>query len=100
MRKHRPRGRAWTKETGSAAAAARWRKVRAGRSDCPLRETRVVELTVRDSHRTRRVIRMESDLTRDARAWGRWSVSENGRAIGRRRFGRSAIADLIARSLE
>ncbi len=86
------------RERARRAAEARWEAARESRSDEPVRQTRVVELTIRDTHRCRRTIVLRAD--EGFRGWGRWLVSENGERIGRRRFGRSAIAALIARSLE
>jgi hypothetical protein len=45
-----------------------------------------------------RLIRLEADDK--GRAWSRWKVTENGARVGRRRFGRTAIARLIAYSLD
>ena len=33
------------------------------------------------------------------RTWARWLVTENGKRVGQRRFGRSKIADMIAHTL-
>jgi len=63
----------------------------------PVRGARVVEIVIRDTHRPRREIRMEAEEM--ARGWGRWEVWENGGRVGRRRFGSSKIAGMIARSL-
>jgi len=57
----------------------------------------VVELTIRDSHRPMRVVRMEAE--EGDRGWGRWMVTESGARVGRRRFGRRAVGELIAGSL-
>ena len=86
------------RERASRAAEARWAAVRAARVDEPVRETRVVELTIRDSHRPLRILQMSADESE--RGWGRWDVCENGVKIGRRRFGRRAVAELLARSLQ
>jgi hypothetical protein len=80
------------------AAEARWARYHAA-DDSPPRETRFVELTLRDSHRPMRIVRMEADETQRGE-WGRWAVTEDGQRIGRRRLGRSGIADLLSRSLE
>jgi hypothetical protein len=80
------------------AANTRWDRVRAARAGEPVRETRVVELTIRDSHRPMRIVRLQAEELE--RSWSRWAVSENGQKIGNRRFGRNGIADLLARSLE
>ena len=75
----------------------RWEKSRDAQYDDPVRKSRVVELTIRDSLRPMRTIRLQCDPTE--RGWGRFSVDENGVMIGRRRFGCSAIAKLISASL-
>jgi hypothetical protein len=93
----------WNKHhaTRSAAAAkaanARWDRVRAARKDEPLRASRVVELTIRDTHRTMRVIRLKCEPS--LQGWGRFAVMENGAQIGKRRFGHKALAALLAASL-
>lgn len=84
-------------ERARAAAEARWSAVRAARADEPVREGRVVEITIRDTRQPMRVLRLQAE-PREL-GWSRWAVSENGVRVGRRRFGRSAISDLIARSL-
>jgi hypothetical protein len=81
-------------EAAVRAARARWDRVLAQRAGEPVRQTRVVELTVVDSHRPRSLIRLAAD-EQDGR-WGRWAVTEGGQRIGKRRFGRRAVADLIA----
>jgi hypothetical protein len=80
-----------------AAANVLWQRVHAAAAAEPERETRFVELTIRDSHRPLRVIRLQAEQS--DHAWGRWAVDENGSRIGARRFGRSAISEMIARSL-
>jgi len=80
------------------AANARWAAVRSALAEDPVRTSRVVELTIRDTHNTMRVVRMQSEPREHG--WSRWAVTENGQRVGRRRLGRSTIADLIARSLE
>ncbi len=79
------------------AANARWAAVRAARAGEPPRQTRVVELTLRDTHRPMRIILLEAEPTENG--WGRWAVTENGERIGRRRFGRTRIGQTIAGSL-
>lgn len=79
------------------AANARWEQHRAALAAEPTRTIRVVELTVKDSHRPQRVIRMEADERETT--WSRWLVIENGERVGRRRFGRTTIAEPIAQSL-
>jgi hypothetical protein len=90
-------GKARRSEAGRRAANARWARVHAACNGEPVRESRVVELSIRDSHRPARVIRMQADMT--PRGWSRWAVSENGARIGCRTFGRRALAGLIAGSL-
>lgn len=76
------------------AAVARWAAYHAAREGEPVRRTRVVEMTIRDSCRMMRVIRLESD------EGGRWLVSENGVRVGSRRLGARRLAGLIAESLK
>jgi hypothetical protein len=85
-------------EAASRAARARWDRVSAARADEPVRQTRVVVLEVRDTHRMRATIRMEADET--PRGWSRWTVTEGGQRIGRRRYGGRAVAELIAKWLK
>jgi hypothetical protein len=79
------------------AAEARWAAYHEAQADDPIRQTRVVEMTIKDSHRPMRVIRMEAEQTE--RGWSRWLATENGERVGRRRFGGTAIAKLIERSV-
>lgn len=83
--------------TASHAAHARWAVVRAARAAEPVRETRVVEIEVRDSHRPRATVRMVAQET--PRGWSRWQVSQNGVRIGRRTCGRTSVGKLVARWL-
>jgi hypothetical protein len=76
----------------------RWERVREARAGERVRETRVVEVTIRDSHRPMTTIRMETQERE--RGWGRFAVWQQGARIGARRFGRSGIAELLARWLE
>lgn len=82
-------------ERARHAAMCRW--ARAHAAEGAVRETRVVVLQISDSHRPGSVIRLEADQT--ARGWGRWRVFENWRRVGSRRYGRTAVAALIAKSL-
>lgn len=84
-------------ERARRAAEARWAAVREARAGEPVRQTRVVEIDIRDTIQPRRTIRMKADPT--DRGYGRWMVGENGQRIGTRRFGATAIARLIAESL-
>ena len=90
--------RTFTSASGSTAARARWVKNAMARRHEPVRETRVVELVVRDSHKPQCVIRLEAQET--PRGWSRWQVSQNGKRVGRRTFGRSAVGKMMARLLE
>ncbi len=97
----RRRTRAQQREFCAAQAARvekRWAKARAAAAAEPLRTDRVVELTVRDSHRPGTTLRLESRET--AAGFRRWAMAEAGRQIGPRRMGRHAIAKLIAQWLE
>lgn len=90
-------GAAEQSRRASVAARARWDAVREARQDEPVRMTRVVEITVRDSHRPRRTLRLESE--EGPHGWRRWRVSEDGVRVGTRRLGRSTLARLLAQSL-
>lgn len=79
------------------AAQIRWDRHHAEQSDVVARATRSVELSIRDTHRPMRIIRMEAEEREHG--WGRWAAWENETRIGSRQFGRSKIAELIARSL-
>lgn len=86
------------RDAQSRRAHARWEKHRARQIETPVRQSKLVELTIRDSHRPMRVIRLRADPT--DRGWGRFAGEENGRAIAHgRRFGHRHIATLIAQSL-
>lgn len=84
-------------ESGRKAARARWDAVAAARADDPIRQTRVVHIGILDSHRPRTAIRLEAD-EQDGR-WSRFAAYQNGQRIGKRRLGRRAVADLIAKWL-
>ena len=84
----------------------RWEKELAGRVGEPVRQTRVVELEIRDSMRPRTTIRLEAEEAE--RGWGRWAVWQDGVRVGTegsgkgkagrgepRRFGTRRIAGLI-----
>lgn len=100
MGKRKRRGRSWTPESGRRGATARWARAHAEQAGEPVRETRVVEFPVIDTHRPRTHIRLESNLTREGSAWGRWRVWENGERVGKRRLGRTAVGKMIAKWLE
>ena len=89
--------RIFTSDTGSKAARARWVKNAMARRHVPVRETRVVEMVVRDSHRPQCAIRLEAQET--PRGWSRWRVEQNGKTVGSRSFGSCAVAKMIARAL-
>jgi hypothetical protein len=81
----------------SRRIAARWAKVHAAHVGEPVRETRVVEMTIRDSHRPMRIIRLQAEETE--RGWSRWMAQENGQRAGRKPWGKNAIARAIAGTL-
>jgi hypothetical protein len=81
----------------SRRISARWAKASAARADEPIRETRVVEMTIRDSHRPMRIIRLQAEETE--RGWSRWVAQENGQRAGQKPWGKNAIARAIARTL-
>lgn len=85
-------------ESARRAAMARWDAYHQAVSAEPLRATRTVEITIRDSHRPMHVIILKADERQNG--WSRFSVSEGGVRIGSRRFGRSSIASLIAALLQ
>ena len=82
---------------GRTGAVARWTEYHAAQAAEPVRQSRVTELTIRDTHRPMEIVR----IVRQPRdhSWGRGRVTVNGRPVGRRAFGVSAIAQLLARSL-
>ena len=90
--------RKFTTESGQRAARARWMQKSEALSGEPLRETRVIVLAIRYSHRPRTEIRLEAQ--EGERGWSRFRVEQNGRRIGSRTFGRTAVADLLARTLQ
>ena len=61
------------------------------------RQSRVVMIVIRDSHRPMRMIRLVAD--EQERGWGRWAAAENGQRVGERRIGRTVLARLLAESL-
>jgi hypothetical protein len=81
----------------SRRVAQRWSKASAVRVGEPIRETRVVLMTIRDSHRPMRIIRMQAEETE--RGWSRWVVQENGQPAGQKPWGKNAIARAIASTL-
>lgn len=81
----------------SKAATARWKACHAACSGEPLRESRKTELTIRDTHRPLQIVRIERQEIK--RGWSRGRVEVNGQRVGRRTFGRTAIARLIAEAL-
>lgn len=85
-------------ERARKAANARWDACRAANASEPIRRDRVVELTIRDTHRPMFIIRLQAHET--PRGWSRWQVTENGKQVGRRRWGTHAVAAMIARSLQ
>ena len=76
---------------------ARWARQSAERERDPVRQTRVVEITVRDSHRTRTLIRLEAD--ENERSWGRWGVWQDGQRVEQRRAGKRQLAAMVAEFL-
>jgi hypothetical protein len=58
---------------------------------------RVVEITIRDSHRPQRVIRLMAHPTEHG--WSRWGVLENGVRVGKRRIGSGRLWEILAASL-
>jgi hypothetical protein len=82
---------------GRAGANARWAAYHAAQAGEPVRQSRVTEITVRDSHRPMEIVR----IVREPRdhSWGRGRVEVNGKPVGRRALGISGIARLLARSL-
>jgi hypothetical protein len=79
--------------------ARRWEREREQRAGEPVRQTRVVEFPIRDTHRPFALIRIEAQPTQ--RAWGRWQISENGALVANgRRFGCRQVAELLAAWLQ
>jgi hypothetical protein len=73
--------------------AAKARKYAEDHSGEPLRETRTVEITIRDSLRPLTVILVRRHEGDDGR-WGRW------RGIGKAPLGKHGLANLLAAYLE
>jgi hypothetical protein len=61
-------------ERAQRAAEARWARARAHDDDAPARETRTVEIAIRDSHRPMEIVRLTRDDVGDGR-WSRWRVA-------------------------
>jgi len=90
---YRKRLKARRLERSRKGVAARLEKLAAERAGAPIRETRHVEITIRDSMRTMTVIRLHRDDGGDGR-WGRW------RGIGSSKLGPNGVAKLLAKLLE
>lgn len=98
MRKRfRRRGRGWTSESGRKAALSRWKTRSDERAGEPIRRSRVVVLTIRDSHRPMMTVRLQCEPI--DHGWSRFSVWQGAERIGNRRYGRTAVARLIAEAL-
>jgi len=80
--------------------ARRWEREVAERQGDETRRDRVAEVTIRDSHRPTTVVRIEARLTRSARGWGRRLVWENGKRVGKRRFGIRGVCQLLGKLIE
>jgi hypothetical protein len=63
----------------------------------PQRHSRVSEVTIRDSHRTMQIIRIHREPTEHS--WSRGRVYVNGKRVGRRTFGKTALGKLLAEAL-
>lgn len=85
------------REAQRRRVAKRWETVHAAKRNEPPRETRAIELTIRDSHRPMRMIRLTAEETEHG--WSRWTVTENGQPAGARPWGKNAIAKAIARTM-
>ena len=94
-RHYRPRGRAWTSESGRRAAEVRWGKAHA--EDAPTRLTETVEVVIRSSLRTQRTIRATRQESDDGK-WGRWKVTDGGK-VSARRWTSRALGIAVARGL-
>ena len=79
------------------AAHARGAANHAFQAGDPQRHSRVIELTIRDSHRPMQVIHIHRESI--GHAWSRARVYINGSRVGVRAFGRTALAKLIAEAL-
>jgi len=84
-------------ERASHAARVRWDRYHAGIEEPP-RESRIVQIQITDSHRPMQTIRLQAEQTE--RGWGRWLVHANDQRIGQRRYGRSAVADMLSNFLQ
>jgi hypothetical protein len=82
---------------GRAGAKARWAAVRAARAEEPIRQTRIDEITIRSSIRPQQILRVERQPAE--RGWSRAHVYVNGRRVGCRGYGRTALGKLLAEAL-
>jgi hypothetical protein len=78
---------------GQHGADCRWRKYHEKLAGEPVRTDRVIEITIRDSHRPMTVIRLRREQNDEGR-WGRW------RGIGKTALGPSGVGKLIGKYLE
>ena len=85
-------------EAQSRRVSVRWARAHATQAAEPVRQTRIVELPIRDTHRAGAPIRMEAEPTRHG--FGRWLLTENGEQIGTKRLGRRQVEDMIASWLQ
>ena len=85
------------RESARKAANARWSAYHAAQAGEPQRHSRSTELTIRDSHRPMQIIRIHRESI--GHAWSRGRVYINGRRVGHRAFGRTALAKLLAEAL-
>ena len=90
-------GKTRRSEIARKAATARWAAYHAFQAGDPQRHSRVIELTIRDSHRPMQVIHIHRESI--GHAWSRARVYVNGSRVGVRAFGRTALAKLVAEAL-
>jgi hypothetical protein len=84
--------RAQRSERAQRAAEARWARAH---DAAPARETRTIEIAIRDSHRPMETIRLSRDEVGDGR-WSRWRVAD----VDCRPVGTTGVARLLARLIE
>jgi|GEM_PF-3658755 len=80
-------------ERSRKGVEARRRKREMANTGLPLRQTRVVEITIRDSHRTMTVLRLEQHEGHEGK-WTRWH------GLGKRPLGINGIAHVIGKYLQ
>ena len=90
-------GKTRRSEAARKAAAARWDAHHAAHAGDPQRHSRVTDITIRDSHRPMQTVRIFREPTEHS--WSRGRVYVNGKRVGRRTLGKTALGKLLAEAL-